>query len=312
LKPPDVAIVMSMGAIGPLPPLFYEAKDKTMPEPISTTRRLSGLAETDSILMLLTGLRRAGTDALPDPYPSAFQGDDWHAPAMVFIDDTVEGTGDGIAWLVDEVSTSDELAEADSPNVSAQPSASVLTFGMLLSRANWRNRASDTQPSTAERDSEAEYVLREAGRAWGRLLAGKIQQSLRDCHIVNLGTFSVATVQKCLSAMLAHHRLGRVEFDFCRYERGLIEVAAWNSPTTNGSRGDTLEGDSLLVGVLSGLLTVLTRISLDCLQTEVAIGETSPARFVVGLAKRLNQVVEAVREREPHERIMALLEETEV
>jgi hypothetical protein len=30
------------------------------------------------------------------------------------------------------------------------------------------------------------------------------------------------------------------------------------------------------------------------------------------LAKRLNQVVEAVREREPHERIMALLEETEV
>jgi hypothetical protein len=282
-----------------------------MPEPISTTRRLAGLAETDSILMLLAGLRRAGTEVPPDPYRSVFQDDDWRAPAVVFVDDTVEGNCDGIALLVDEVPTNDELAEVEStPNISAPPSAIDLPFGMLLSRANWRNRASDLQPPTGESDSAAEYILRESGRAWGRMLAGLLQQSLKDCHTLTLGSFSVSKVQQCLSAMLEFHRLGRVEFDFSRYERGLIEVAARNSPTTN--RSHTPEGDPLLAGVLSGLLTGLTRISLDCLQTEVALGESSPARFVVGLAKRLNQVVESVRERQAHERIMALLEESEV
>jgi predicted hydrocarbon binding protein len=152
----------------------------------------------------------------------------------------------------------------------------------------------------AECGPTAEAVAKSCGRAWGRRYAARLERELGQCLGTPFADVPLAEFTDCLALAFNHHGWGLLALDYGRHDRGLIVAELRHAPPV-GENG-------LLAGLLAGLFSHFAGLTLDCIPTQRPDGEAGAARFVIGLADRLNRFADAAAQGRPHDEIMAELE----
>src|SRR5262249_50983310 len=132
-------------------------------------------------------------------------------------------------------------------------------------------------------------------------VAQQLSADLADRHAVALEEIPTADMQASIAAVLAEAGWGRVDFDFTHHDRGVIEVTLTDPPVAA----------NLSSGLIAGLLSELSSVDLDCVET--GDGASQPDRFVVSLQERIDRIRMATRDgRSQHSDAVELLIQKQV
>jgi predicted hydrocarbon binding protein len=245
-------------------------------------------------------------------------------------------------------STSGKHAPLPNPTAIDKP-PDALSFNDMLKRINWRNRPDDEpllpirgssvipgedavftghddrglpawpadflrtilQTLQFECGTAGETLLRKAGKNWGRRLASGFSRRSSTHHGIPFGDLPITHVHVSLASMFERFECGHVEIDFRRHQHGLVELAVTDSLMT-ASQGGACHPDYLQAGIFAGFFAELAGTELECLQTDRGLAGSAPARYVIGVPERLNQLTGDERSGQPHDCVIAILESIEV
>jgi predicted hydrocarbon binding protein len=142
-----------------------------------------------------------------------------------------------------------------------------------------------------ELGSQANIVLKDMGRDWGRRAAEQFAAEMGDYFGRTLMQLPLAMFAATLTEAFRHHGWGAFRFDFSRYAHGLVVVEVREPFIGAVLKSSGAPVESLLAAFLAGMFSHFAGTELDCAQTECRTCGAEMSRFVLTAPERLKGVV---------------------
>jgi predicted hydrocarbon binding protein len=158
-----------------------------------------------------------------------------------------------------------------------------------------------------ETGQASNLVLYNCGRWWGKNFYARFCEELHDYFDQPMADLSMAEFLQSLQQCWKTHGWGQIHLDVTYRDKGFIGIEVWHSAfTAFAPQSQTPSGD-LERGILEIFFSQLTGRELSCVQTSCTSKGDDCNRFILGLAKRLEQAGPMVIQGQSHQAIMQTL-----
>jgi hypothetical protein len=156
----------------------------------------------------------------------------------------------------------------------------------------------------------------EAGPAWavifktcGVIWGGRVMRRLdRECQLLlncSVKSLPLSLFLQFLRGYFTFHGWGALTLDVTRArETGVVAARLEDSPFAEVIRDPEEMADSMIAGILAGMLSDLSGQTLDCLQTECISKGAEASRFLITGAERTKGYAERIKAGMTHEAVM--------
>jgi uncharacterized protein len=153
-------------------------------------------------------------------------------------------------------------------------------------------------------------VFKTSGKKFGKNFAKRTSKELGDFYGTAFDDFSMAHFEACLKESFSHHGWGKLSIDTSKHDKGLLIFTVENALYAGLLKKTETPADPLLAGVLAGFFSEISGEELDVVQTQCSACGAADSKFVVTLPSRLKNAENWVKNKQPHQQIVDLLEKT--